>query len=86
MVGARLIIKGILDELKPWNPYRIKRQMICRTRIVAGDGRGAQVVKRLQPCLEYRNDSLISLGKYASDLTGSIIQIEISRYLRLLSR
>src|SRR5207244_2209487 len=79
VMGTRLVLDGILDELETGNADGVERQMVRTTRVAHSDGVHAQVVKRQHPGLKYGLDRGIFLKIDAANFSRAVINIEVSR-------
>ena len=78
MVSPAFIVNWILNELEARQAQIIEIQMICTTNTLNYQSVGSQVVERLQPGLEYRPDSFVTLKIDTPDFTGPIVEVEVA--------
>src|SRR5262249_44515608 len=70
VVGAGLVLDGVLDELEGGQADAVERLVIGAERAGGGERRGAQVAEGLEPAAEDGADAFVALGIDAADLAG----------------
>ena len=79
LVCTRTVIQFILDELKSWNAYSIKRFVVRAIRIPHRNSGDPEILQRFDPLLEYGSDCLVLLEMNTKNLTSPVVHIKVSR-------
>src|ERR1700719_974974 len=81
---SRSVIQHVLNELEARNADGIKRLVIGAAGISHRDRADAQVAKWCNPLLENLSDRRILLQVDPADFSRAVVDVEVSRNLRLL--
>ena len=84
VVGARLVVQRILNELEAWQPECVERHVIGAAGVQRRQCRRPEVVERLQPRFEDRTHGFVALKIHAADPARAVVQVEIRGELRVL--
>src|ERR1051326_6876523 len=84
VVGARVVLDGVLYELEAGNTYRIERKVVSAAGVAHGQGIHSEIVEGLHPGLEDRLSGLVLLQIETPDLSCAVIDVEIDGNLGLL--
>src|ERR1022692_3529314 len=83
MVGAGLVLDGILDELESRDADGIKGLMVGAAGVTHGERVHAQVFERLHPGFKDWGYRFVLLQIDASNLAGAVVHVEIGGDFRL---
>src|SRR5215470_13303214 len=84
MMGPRLVLDRILDELETRNADRVERKVVGSTGVTHGKRGHAQVPEGLHPCFEDWRHGFVFLHVHAADLPRTIVHVKVSSNFRLL--
>src|SRR5262249_44954828 len=84
VMGTRVIVQWVLDELKTRETYRVEREMVSSLRAAVGEGGDAEIPERRHPRLEDRSHHSITLEIDPADPSRAVIQVEVAGELRML--
>src|SRR6266853_5611018 len=82
-MGPRVVLDGILNELKSRQSEIVERQMIGAAHAVWSKRRHAHALEGRHPRFKYGSDILVALHIHASNQPGAVVEIEIGRQFRV---
>src|SRR5258708_37086798 len=84
MVGARVVVQGVLDELETGEADSVEREMIGAAGVADGEGVHAEVVERDHPGGEEWGDHFVALKIDAANFARAVFNVVVSVRLGML--
>src|SRR5437867_556356 len=86
VVGARVVVQRILDELKAGEAHSIEGEVISSAGVADGERVHAEIVEGDHPRGKYRGHHFIPLQIDAANLAGAIVDVVVGIELGVLRR